>query len=388
MTALSPSTHPIDPYLFEKHLDAFIKFVERKSGMHFESFASNPYIRREEGYKLKVSMAGNEALNIGNWETSFVGTGQILKAVIGAIEIPGNNLVQWEARYGEEKRPHQPFYVALDDDEVHSKVEACLFGLYRGRDSGKAFEDLVEVVGKKYPLLAYLMFLKDNTRFLPIAPKTFERSLPRLGIDFSASGKCSWVNYQHFNGILLELQKLLSEQLDCEVSVLDAHSFAWIIGRQMEREGALPDVGDYEELGPTERDAVVKARIGQGRFRDALIDHWGSCAVTGVADPALLRASHIIPWSKASIQDRTNLFNGLLLAVHIDALFEVGLISFCDNGEILISPALSGSDAAALGVHKGMRLRLVNDRNMVPLEYHRSRQFKTGKPELQRGESE
>ena len=385
MAALSTSAHAIDPYLFEKHLDAFVKFVERKSGMHFESFPSNPYTRREEGYKLEVNMAGNEALNFGSWETSSVGSGQILRAVIGAIEIPGNNLVQWEARYGEESRPHQPFYVALGDAEARSQFEACLFRLYRDRDTWKAFEGLVEIVGKKYSLLAYLMFLKDRTRFLPIAPETFERSFRRLGIDFSASGKCSWINYQQFNGILLELQELLSERLDCEVSALDAHSFAWIIGRQMEEDGALPDVWDYEALGPTERDAVVKARIGQGPFRDALLDHWGSCAVTEVADQDLLRASHIIPWSKASIQDRTNLFNGLLLAAHMDALFEVGRISFADNGEIIISPALSGSDAAALGVHKGMRLRSVDDRHKAPLEYHRSKKFKTGKPESQRG---
>ena len=388
MTALSANTHSIDPYLFEKHLDAFVKFVERESGMHFESFASNHYIRRQEGYKLEVSMAGIEALNFGNWETSSVGTGQILNAVIDAIEIPANNLVPWDSRHGEKGRLHQAFHDALGDAEARSQLEACLFRLYRDPDIGNAFEDLVEILGKKYPLLAYLMFLKDRTRFLPIRPETFQRAFSHLGIDFSASGKCSWVNYQHFNGILMELQDLLSEQLDCEVSVLDAHSFAWIIGRQMEEEGALPDVRGYQELGPTEREAVVKARIGQGRFRDALIDHWESCAVTGVTDPALLRASHIIPWSEASIQDRTNLFNGLLLAVHIDALFEVGLISFADNGEILISPALSGSDAAALGVHKGMRLRSVGHRHMVPLEYHRSQQFKTEKPVSQKGEPE
>ena len=130
MTTLSASNHSIDPYLFEKHLDAFLKFVERKCGMHFESFASNPYIRREEGYKLEVSMVGNEALNFGNWETSSVGTGQILKAVISAIEIPVNNLVQWDRRRGENKRAHQLFYVALGSDEARSQVEACLFRLY------------------------------------------------------------------------------------------------------------------------------------------------------------------------------------------------------------------------------------------------------------------
>ena len=145
----------------------------------------------------------------------------------------------------------------------------------------------------------------------------------------------------------------------------------------MKSEGALPDVRDYVKLGPTERDAMVKARVGQGRFRDELIKHWGTCAVTGVADPDLLRASHIIPWSKASIKDRTNPFNGLLLAVHIDALFEAGLISFADSGRIIISPALSEADADALGVHKGMSLRSVDERHMASLEYHRSQRFRT-----------
>ena len=207
MTALSASTHRIDPYLFEKHVDAFVKFVEGKSGKQFESFAANPFI---------------------------------------------------------------PLYDALEDEEACRQVEACLFRLYRDRDIGKAFEDLVEIVGRNYPLLAYLLFLKDRTRFLPIAPRTFDRSFSYLGIDFSASGNCSWVNYQEYNRILLELQGLLSEQLDCRVEPLDAHSFAWIIARQMQTEGALPDVQDYAKLGPTERDAVVKARIGQGRFRDEL----------------------------------------------------------------------------------------------------------------------
>ncbi len=377
MVGLSASTHRIDRYLFEEHADAFVKFVERKSGMPFESF-DNPYIRRQEGYKRDVSKAGEEALDYRSWNPSLIGTGQILEAVIGAIEIPANNLVQWHARYGDRSRAHQPFYDAHADEGARRQVEACLFRLYRDRDTGKAFEDLVEIVGRDYPLIAYLLFLRDRNRFLPIAPQTCDRSFNYLGIDFSASRKCSWINYQEYNGILGELQGLLFERLDCEVEPLDAHSFAWIIARQMKTDGALPDVRDYAKLGPTEREALVKARIGQGRFRDELIEHWGCCAVTGVADRDLLRACHIIPWSKARIRERTNPFNGLLLAVHLDALFEVGLISFARTGEIILSPALSGTDAEALGVHKGMRLRSVDERHLVPLEYHRSQRFRTG----------
>ena len=376
MAALSASTHGIDRYLFEEHWGAFVDFVERKSGMQFESFAANPYIRSEEGFKFEASKAGNEALDYSSWKRSSFGTGQILQAVLRAIELPANKLVPWYPRYGVEGLPQLPLYDALAHEEPCRQVEVCLFRLYRESRHREAFESLVEIVGN-YRLIAYLLFLKDSTRFLPIAPRAFEQSFRCLGIDFSASGKCSWVNYQEYNGILLELWGLLSEQLDCEVQPLDAHSFAWIIARQMKSDGALPDVRDYVKLGPTERDAMVKARIGQGRFRDELIKHWGTCAVTGVTDPGLLRASHIIPWSKASIQDRTNPFNGLLLAVHIDALFEAGLISFADSGRIILSPALSEADAVALGVHKGMSLRSVDKRHMSSLEYHRSQQFRT-----------
>ena len=376
MDALSVSTHGIDRYLFEKHWDAFVDFVERKSGMPFESFAANPYIRSEEGFKLEASKAGNEALDCSSWKHSSFGTGQILRAVLQAIEIPANKLVPWYPRYGEESLPQLPLRDARAHEEPCRQVEVCLFRLYRESRHREAFENLVEIVGN-YRLIAYLLFLKESTRFLPIAPRAFEQSFSYLGIDFSASRKCSWVNYQEYNGILLELRGLLSEQLDCEVQPLDAHSFAWIIARQMQNEGALPDVRDYAKLGPTERDAMVKARVGQGRFRDELREHWGTCAVTGVADPDLLRASHIIPWSKASIQDRTNPFNGLLLAVHIDALFEAGLISFADSGRIIISPAPSEADADALGVHKGMSLRSVDERHMASLEYHRSQRFRT-----------
>ena len=96
--------------------------------------------------------------------------GRPMEAVVGAIEIPANNLVQWHARYGDRSRAHQPFYDAHADEGARRQVEACLFRLYRDRDTGKAFEDLVEIVGRDYPLIAYLLFLRDRSRFLPIAP--------------------------------------------------------------------------------------------------------------------------------------------------------------------------------------------------------------------------
>jgi hypothetical protein len=68
----------------------------------------------------------------------------------------------------------------------------------------------------------------------------------------------------------------------------------------------------------TTRLALVDARRGQGQFRADLERRWnGLCAVTGCGISAMLRASHIKPWSKSSNRDRLNPDNGILLAAHL-----------------------------------------------------------------------
>ena len=77
----------------------------------------------------------------------------------------------------------------------------------------------------------------------------------------------------------------------------------------------------------TEAERLVIQRVGQDVFRDALLSYWGGrCAVTGVAEPRLLRASHIKPWAKCETDaERLDVYNGLLLAAHLDAAFDGGL---------------------------------------------------------------
>ena len=67
--------------------------------------------------------------------------------------------------------------------------------------------------------------------------------------------------------------------------------------------------------------------------------YWGGrCAITEVTEPRLLRASHIKPWAKCETDaERLDVYNGLLLAAHLDAAFDAGLISFTDEGAILFS---------------------------------------------------
>lgn len=76
----------------------------------------------------------------------------------------------------------------------------------------------------------------------------------------------------------------------------------------------------------TEAERLVVQRVGQDLFREGLLDYWeGQCAVTSLAVPDLLRASHIKPWADCSTDtERLDVFNGLLLAAHLDAAFDRG----------------------------------------------------------------
>lgn len=84
----------------------------------------------------------------------------------------------------------------------------------------------------------------------------------------------------------------------------------------------------------TQREALVQARVGQGGFRKALLERFGGrCGVTGVADPDLLRASHIVPWAACEDEaDRLRPDNGVLLSALWDAAFDGGAASFDDAG--------------------------------------------------------
>jgi predicted restriction endonuclease len=126
-------------------------------------------------------------------------------------------------------------------------------------------------------------------------------------------------------------------------------------------------------LGTTEVKRLVAQRVGQDIFRDALMEYWdGRCAVTGVAEPRLLRASHIKPWARCeSDAERLDVHNGLLLAAHLDAAFDAGLISFADDGAILVSPLFQPADRAALGIGEALRLSRMNPGHREKLAWHR-----------------
>ncbi len=130
------------------------------------------------------------------------------------------------------------------------------------------------------------------------------------------------------------------------------------------------------ELTDTEREALIKARIGQGDYRYALLAYWGGCAVTDCTIPALLRASHIKPWRAASAVERLDPYNGLLLTPNLDLAFDQGLISFDDHGQILLGSDLDPDSARALNLHSHLRLRQIEARHQGYLAWHRDNLFR------------
>ena len=100
----------------------------------------------------------------------------------------------------------------------------------------------------------------------------------------------------------------------------------------------------------TEAERLVVQRIGQDIFRCRLMDYWqGRCPLTGIADAALLRASHIIPWAECeSDAERLDVHNGFLLSALWDAAFDRALVTFSDAGEPEFSPTLTDQARAEL----------------------------------------
>lgn len=133
----------------------------------------------------------------------------------------------------------------------------------------------------------------------------------------------------------------------------------------------------------TEAERLVVQRVGQNLFRDGLLDLWeGRCAATGLAVPALLRASHIKPWADCETDaERLDVYNGLLLAPQLDAVFDRGFITVQDDGEVVVADGIAADARRILGLDQPMRIRGLANGHRAYLPWHRERVFQRGDEE-------
>jgi hypothetical protein len=123
----------------------------------------------------------------------------------------------------------------------------------------------------------------------------------------------------------------------------------------------------------TERKGLVTSRVGQGWYRQEILKKWNNkCSITGCSITEILISSHIKGWSECNEDERLDPDNGILLSPNIDSLFDKHLISFDDDGSILISDKVSKENLEILGISNSIKLEVDNGMKKY-LQHHRRR---------------
>jgi hypothetical protein len=154
--------------------------------------------------------------------------------------------------------------------------------------------------------------------------------------------------------------------------------------------GGVPEVADVSDptlaedlrkiingkIDTTTKDALVSARLGQGRFRAEVLQLWGNrCAVTKSITLDAIRASHIKPWCESTDEERLDPSNGLPLIASLDALFDAGLISFDSSGKLIVASELTTSERHIFGIGAESLTKKPTAKTAKYLAYHRANCF-------------
>lgn len=207
-----------DKAKFEQCMHYFISYVETYSGDHFTGFENNYFLEKEEGYKYKVYEAAHNSLQINSWEKEHIGTGYIAERFRDAYNQKGN-LVFYRSDSKTE----------LQIEENIVETEALLYNLYLTDDDAKSFEMAVKIFGGRYDMIAFLFFIKDKDKYLPISPKHFEEAFKMFGINVKLQYSCSWENYSQYLNLIAQIKEEFQNHSGIKISLLDAHSFVWMI---------------------------------------------------------------------------------------------------------------------------------------------------------------
>lgn len=162
----------------------------------------------------------------------------------------------------------------------------------------------------------------------------------------------------------------------------DNHVFAPVVGRIPVENLYSPVVHDLKAIlarpiGATTQKALADARVGQGAFRDQVLQIWGSrCCVTGSRTLDAIRASHIKPWRNSDDRERLDPYNGLPLIATFDALFDKGLVTFASDGKLLVLNQLDSNEKQLLGLDGRQLIRQPDNRTSDYLAYHRKSIFR------------
>lgn len=309
-----------------ENLVRFKLFVNSKDGnngpISFRS--SNSFLGQEEDYKSDISEAARRELNFKNWNKSWIGTGKINQCAIKAINKCGN-LVNVN------QITHFKNILNPNNSKYNPNAEKVLYNIYSNPscDEKSAFEDAVKIFGAKYDLIAFLFFIKDDTRFLPTSSGHFDKAFKKLGIDYIMSFNCNFDNYKGFIEIINEIRYIMEDVLEMEGSprLIDAHSFVWIIQGE-KYNNWNPNNNDSAIIEQMTEEAIQKDYSGSGKKKVATSTYYlrskevvdetkrrakGICQLCNNPAPFLdnegkpyLEAHHVIWLSRGGLDSTTN----------------------------------------------------------------------------------
>ena len=258
--------YQIDERVFSARKAQFLDLVHKRQTVHGFgtqdiSFSSG-FLRAEEWYKRNVYDKAQAILDVASWNEELIGKGVISERIKTVLHLRGvsetdpnweQNILDWR-----EKQHLEQFM-----DAATEVIETAIYLLFTGtteEDDRRNFNDLADMIGRRYPIISFLLFIKDSGKYMPMKPQLFDERFKILGIATSCTDYCSWINYIEYMDILRDVQARISASFAGSVELVDAHSFVWMMWH-------LKD----ESLEASDGEASSLLRDKYGMQLDALI---------------------------------------------------------------------------------------------------------------------
>lgn len=210
----------------------------------------------------------------------------------------------------------------------------------------------------------------------PFEPQEyFEEFKPLLPEKYSPMQSSGKVQQAYLFEISQQLFEALLTHSDVKPSILEDVK-PYLSSTDAQDELHETDIIQRVNIGLLEKENLVKSRRGQGIFKTNVKMIEKECRVTKLKDRDFLIASHIKPWKDSNDIEKIDGNNGLLLSPHVDKLFDSGLISFADDGDLLLSSKLNLEVLKIWGIDEALNAGFFSVEQKNYLKFHRENRFK------------
>lgn len=187
-------------------------------------------------------------------------------------------------------------------------------------------------------------------------------------------GNFFWIDIKikpkNYEEVYYMTKKLCIARIEKEINC----KFDIRINLEDEYQYIVKELGD-KYISDTQRETIIKARLGQGKFRNRLIEHFNTCLICGIQHKELLIASHIKPWRDSTDSEKLDVENGFILCANHDRLFDKGLLTVENNGHVVTSKCIE-TDLSKLNMSDRI-LYTLSSENKRYLDWHRGKVFES-----------